>query len=368
MQTVVGVRFKKAGKIFYFSPGRLDIQAGDLVIVRTVHGIECATAVTGLKEVPDSEIKEPLQAVQRKVTDNDLQRLDANKAQEKEAFDICLEKIEEHNLPMKLVNVECAFDLSKIVFYFTADGRVDFRELVRDLASVFRTRIELRQIGVRDQAKLLGGIGCCGRPLCCASFLGDFAPVSIRMAKGQRISLNPTKISGICGRLMCCLRFEDNVDCCDCCGSGSAKTKAVPPAQGARVVTDSGDGKVISVNAQRHSCTILLDNHKTIVAAWDDVAEIDEGESVDFLTTNNTEYDLAVIDNDDIIAEPFAETTYQEKEHKMPKKSVRNNRQNNGERKQETSYSHRRTSRDHRNKQNRGRKYDRRNKQDNSDE
>lgn len=273
MQTIIGVRFKKAGKIYYFSPGNLEIRTGQRVIVETARGMECGLMVIGPREVEDSEITQPLKVVQRIAGEADVQRLEENKKREKEAFGICEKKIQEHGLPMKLVEVEYTFDLNKIIFYFTADGRIDFRELVKDLASVFRTRIELRQIGVRDEAKLMGGIGCCGRPLCCATFLGDFEPVSIRMAKEQNLSLNPTKISGICGRLMCCLKYEN-----DCyCGECHKKPKKIqPPAQGSRVISVEGEGKVISLNPQRRTATILLDNSRTIVASWEDVIEKDE--------------------------------------------------------------------------------------------
>ena len=269
MQTVVGVRFKKAGKIYYFSPGRLEINTGDAVIVETARGVEYGTAVLGPREVSDDAVPMPIKLIQRKATEADTARVEANKQKEKEAFAICEKKIAEHALSMKLVDVEYTFDVNKIVFYFTADGRIDFRELVKDLAAVFRTRIELRQIGVRDEAKLMGGLGGCGRPLCCASFLGDFEPVSIRMAKEQNLSLNPTKISGICGRLMCCLKYEN-----DCYSERlPKKEKLSPPAQGSRVVTIEGEGKVISINMQRRSATVLLDDNKTIVTSWEDVVE-----------------------------------------------------------------------------------------------
>lgn len=270
MQTIIGVRFQKAGKVYYFSPGRLDIKKGDKVIVETARGVECGETVIGPREVADSEVPPPLKVVHRIATPEDVQKVEDNKVRAKEAFAVGEKKIAEHKLPMKLVNVEYTFDMNKIVFYFTADGRIDFRELVKDLASVFRTRIELRQIGVRDEAKLMGGIGCCGRPLCCASFLGEFAPVSIRMAKEQNLSLNPTKISGICGRLMCCLKYES-----DCyCGQCPKQVKKIqPPQQGGRVVTVDGEGKVISLNQQRRTATILLDNSRTVVAAWEDVIE-----------------------------------------------------------------------------------------------
>ena len=228
MQTVVGVRFKRAGKIYYFSPGNLGIEQNDGVIVETARGLEYGVAVVGPRDVPDSDVVLPLKVVQRKATEEDKEKLADNGRREKEAFDICEKKIAAHGLQMKLVDVEYTFDVNKIIFYFTADGRIDFRELVKDLASVFRTRIELRQIGVRDEAKLMGGIGCCGRPLCCATFLGEFEPVSIRMAKEQNLSLNPTKISGICGRLMCCLKYENH------CYSGNKqkRVKILPPTQG----------------------------------------------------------------------------------------------------------------------------------------
>ena len=205
---VVGVRFKKAGKIYYFDPGDLKLTADMNVIVETARGVEFGEVVLGPRNVPEEDVVAPLKQVMRIATDEDCKQVKRNRAQTKEAFHICQEKISAHGLPMKLVDVEYTFDRGKIIFYFTAEGRVDFRELVRDLASVFRTRIELRQIGVRDEAKLLGGLGPCGRICCCKTFLGEFEPVSIRMAKEQNLSLNPTKISGLCGRLMCCLKFE----------------------------------------------------------------------------------------------------------------------------------------------------------------
>lgn len=210
MITVVGVRFKKSGKIYYFDPNGLDIKSGYNVIVETVRGIEFGECVIGPKEIREEEIISPLKNVIRKATEEDVEKHKENKRKQEEALNICLEKIQKHDLPMKLIDVEYTFDNNKIIFYFTAEGRVDFRELVKDLAAVFRTRIELRQIGVRDEAKMVGGLGPCGRPMCCSSFLGDFVPVSIKMAKEQNLSLNPTKISGICGRLMCCLNYEES--------------------------------------------------------------------------------------------------------------------------------------------------------------
>lgn len=208
MVTVIGVRFRRTGKIYYFSPGKNKIKKQDHVIVETARGIEYGTVVLGPKEIPESEIVQPLKAVMRVATKEDDATENKNHEKEKKAFAVCLEKIAKHKLNMKLVETEYTFDNNKIMFYFTADGRIDFRELVKDLAAVFKTRIELRQIGVRDETKILGGIGICGRALCCHTYLSDFAPVSIKMAKEQNISLNPTKISGVCGRLMCCLNNE----------------------------------------------------------------------------------------------------------------------------------------------------------------
>lgn len=211
MTKVIGVRFRQAGKIYYFAPGKYeDIKQGDNVIVETARGIEYGHVVLGIREVNDSSVVQPLKAVIRVATPEDDNREQKNREKEKEALAICNEKIAKHKLEMKLIQVEYTFDNNKILFYFTADGRIDFRELVKDLAAVFKTRIELRQIGVRDEAKIMGGIGVCGRPLCCATFLPEFAPVSIKMAKEQNLSLNPTKISGVCGRLMCCLKNEQD--------------------------------------------------------------------------------------------------------------------------------------------------------------
>lgn len=208
MQTVVGIRFKKAGKIYYFEPAEQTLVPGSYAIVETSRGLEFGEVVTAPKQVSDNDVIQPLKKVIRAASEEDCQKILENRQKEEEAFELGLKKINEHNLDMKLVDVEYTFDRSKIIFYFTADGRVDFRELVKDLAAVFRTRIELRQIGVRDEAKMIGGLGPCGRVLCCHTFLGEFEPVSIRMAKDQNLSLNPTKISGVCGRLMCCLRYE----------------------------------------------------------------------------------------------------------------------------------------------------------------
>ncbi len=256
MVEVVGVRFKKAGKIYYFAPGQLALAVNDNVIVETARGIEFGEIVLPSREVKEEEVVMPLKHVIRKATEDDEAILLQNQLKEKEAFQIGLRKIADHNLPMKLVDVEYTFDGNKIIFSFTAEGRVDFRELVKDLAAVFRTRIELRQIGVRDEAKMLGGIGSCGRVLCCSSFLGDFEPVSIRMAKDQRLSLNPTKISGICGRLMCCLKYEN----CSYCGSGCHREDEEVIEDRALlelfneegVVLDEGKGKPVSGPNRNH--------------------------------------------------------------------------------------------------------------------
>lgn len=209
MIKVIGVRFRTAGKIYFFDPMGYEIKRGDHVIVETARGIEFGTVMTGVTEVEDEKVIQPLKPVLRIATQRDIEQEAENKIKEKEAFAICLEKIRKHELEMKLIDAEYTFDNNKVLFYFTADGRIDFRELVKDLASVFKTRIELRQIGVRDETKILGGIGVCGRPLCCHSYLSDFIPVSIKMAKEQNLSLNPSKISGVCGRLMCCLKNEE---------------------------------------------------------------------------------------------------------------------------------------------------------------
>lgn len=209
MTKVIGVRFRQAGKIYFFSPGKLHIKKGDKVIVETARGVEFGSVVSAPKEVPEEEIMQPLKPVIRVATEEDKRNEEKNREKEKEAFRVCQEKIRKHELDMKLISAEYTFDNNKVLFYFTADGRIDFRELVKDLAAVFRTRIELRQIGVRDETKIRGGIGICGRALCCHTYLSEFAPVSIKMAKEQNLSLNPTKISGVCGRLMCCLTNEE---------------------------------------------------------------------------------------------------------------------------------------------------------------
>lgn len=236
---VVGIRFKQAGKIYYFDPGMLELTTEDYVIVETVRGIEFGKVVIARKLVEEDDIVLPLKKVIRIADEKDKVTVMENKDKAKEAFEVCEEKITSHGLDMKLVDVEYTFDRNKVIFYFTADGRVDFRDLVKDLAAVFKTRIELRQIGVRDEAKLLGGIGPCGRMLCCSTFLGDFEPVSIKMAKDQNLSLNPAKISGLCGRLMCCLKYEND---------DYEEMKQLLPDIGEGITTQHGQGKVVGLN------------------------------------------------------------------------------------------------------------------------
>ncbi|NLO84007.1 MAG: stage 0 sporulation protein [Clostridiales bacterium] len=249
MAAVVGIRFKNAGKLYYFDPGKFWPIAGSFVIVETARGLEYGQVITGVREVEDELIPSPLKPVVRIATDEDAAHAKENITFEKEAYDVCQHKIQEHKLDMKLVGVEQTFDNTKILFYFTANGRVDFRSLVKDLASVFHTRIELRQIGVRDEAKMLGGLGPCGRPICCGSFLGDFQPVSIKMAKEQNLSLNPTKISGVCGRLMCCLKFEQD---------HYEATRKRMPKQGKDVETPDGFGIVLESNVLKEVVTVRI--------------------------------------------------------------------------------------------------------------
>jgi cell fate regulator YaaT (PSP1 superfamily) len=256
LYNVVGVRFKKAGKIYYFDPGELTIPAGEFVIVETVRGIEYGKVVIGNKQVDENDIVLPLKKVIRVADAKDKLIVEENKKAARKAYDICLKKVEEHGLEMKLVDVEYTFDRNKVIFYFTADGRVDFRELVKDLAAIFRTRIELRQIGVRDEAKMLGGIGPCGRMLCCSTFLGDFEPVSIKMAKDQNLSLNPTKISGLCGRLMCCLKYENDE---------YETAKEQLPDLGEYVKTPHGLGKVIGLNILERVLQVELSEYGRVV-------------------------------------------------------------------------------------------------------
>ena len=261
MTKVIGVRFRQAGKIYFFSPGKLEIKPQDRVIVETARGVEFGKVVTGPKEVEDDKITQPLKSVIRIANEEDYKKEEKNREKEKEAFNICLEKIRKHGLEMKLIDAEYTFDNNKVLFYFTADGRIDFRELVKDLASVFRTRIELRQIGVRDETKIRGGIGICGRPLCCHTYLSEFAPVSIKMAKEQNLSLNPTKISGVCGRLMCCLTNEEET---------YEELNSQLPSVGDTVTTSDG------LTGTVHSLSVLRKLVKVVVNLENDEKEIRE--------------------------------------------------------------------------------------------
>ena len=251
MTKVIGVRFRSAGKIYFFSPGKYEIKKGDHVIVETARGVEFGTVVAPPKDVEDNEVVKPLKTVLRTASTKDIEQEKANREKEKEAFKICLEKIKKHGLEMKLIDAEYTFDNNKILFYFTADGRIDFRELVKDLAAIFKTRIELRQIGVRDETKIIGGYGICGRPLCCHSYLSDFVPVSIKMAKEQSLSLNPTKISGVCGRLMCCLKNEEDVY--------EELNRMMPGIGDYCKAKDGLEGEVSSVNILRQTVKILVE-------------------------------------------------------------------------------------------------------------
>lgn len=253
---VVGVRFKKAGKVYYFDPNQFDISENQFVIVETVRGIEYGKVVITKKQVDENDVVLPLKKVIRIANENDRTIVEENKHAAKEAYQVCQQKVVEHNLDMKLVDVEYTFDRNKIIFYFTADGRIDFRELVKDLAAIFRTRIELRQIGVRDEAKMLGGIGPCGRMLCCSTFLGDFEPVSIKMAKDQNLSLNPAKISGLCGRLMCCLKYEND--------EYEAAKEQLPDLD-QRIQTPHGTGRVIGLNILERLIQVELVDKERIV-------------------------------------------------------------------------------------------------------
>lgn len=250
MITVIGVRFRSGGKVYYFGPGELNIKSGDNVIVETARGVEYGYVVLGNREIEDTKVIQPLKSVIRMATAEDDAKEESNRKKEKDAFGICQEKIRKHGLEMKLIDVEYTFDNNKILFYFTADGRIDFRELVKDLASVFKTRIELRQVGVRDETKIVGGVGICGRELCCHSYLSEFIPVSIRMAKEQNLSLNPTKISGVCGRLMCCLKNEEET---------YEYLNSKLPGVGDFVTTDDGlKGEVHSVNVLRQQVKVIV--------------------------------------------------------------------------------------------------------------
>lgn len=251
MVKVIGVRFRKTGKIYFFAPGALDIEKGQYVIVETARGVEYGSVVLGIREVADDEITQPLKNVIRIATEEDDRKEEENRKKEKNAFKVCLEKITKHGLEMKLIDAEYTFDNNKVLFYFTAEGRIDFRELVKDLAAVFKTRIELRQIGVRDETKVRGGYSICGRPLCCSTYLTDFVPVSIKMAKEQNLSLNPTKISGVCGRLMCCLKNEEET---------YEELNSRLPLIGDTVTTVDGlKGEVQNVSVLRQNVKVLVE-------------------------------------------------------------------------------------------------------------
>lgn len=250
MTEIIGIRFKEVGKVYYFSPGKISFNPGDRVIVETARGVECGEVVIGNRKIEDENVVQPLKQIIRRATENDLKNLEENRKKETEIMKVFIKKIEEHKLSMKAIDVEYTFDGSKILFYFTAESRVDFREIVKDLAGIYRTRIELRQIGVRDEAKMLGGLGICGRPFCCASFLGEFQPVSIKMAKEQSLSLNPTKISGTCGRLMCCLKYEQ--DCYE-------ELLKITPKVDAYVETAEGKGVVVDTNILTGVIKVKLD-------------------------------------------------------------------------------------------------------------
>ena len=271
MTQVVGVRFKDTGKVYFFDPNGLEIQAGSHVIVETARGIECGIVAEANKSVEDDEVVAPLKPVKRIATQEDMKILESNKKKEKEAYNICLKKIEDHKLEMNLTEVEYTFDGSKIIFYFTADGRVDFRELVKDLASAFHSRIELRQIGVRDESRMIGGLGICGRPFCCSTFLNDFHSVSIKMAKEQGLSLSPGKISGTCGRLMCCLKYEQN---------SYDYLQKITPRKGAIVDCRDGRGTVVDVSLLTGKLKIKLNSNPDgapVVAYRDEVVVVKDG-------------------------------------------------------------------------------------------
>ncbi|MDX9916701.1 MAG: stage 0 sporulation family protein [Gudongella sp.] len=292
MVQVVGIRFKKAGKIYYFDPDKIEIVQNDFVIVETARGIEFGHVVIGPREVPEEEIIMPLKKVLRLATDEDFEIHRSNKAKVQETLEICQKKVEEHGLEMKLVDVEYTFDNNKVIFYFTADGRVDFRDLVKDLAAVFKTRIELRQIGVRDEAKMVGGVGPCGQVVCCSRFLGDFAPVSIKMAKEQSLSLNPTKISGLCGRLMCCLKYEQDT---------YEELLEKMPTVGAIVTTPHGKGVIIDTYT-------LLERVKAKVKLKDGTEDIFQYQVEEIETTGKFDpsYQRSGDKYDDALVEDFA--------------------------------------------------------------
>lgn len=267
MIKIVGVRFKSAGKIYYFDPVELELEKNMDVVVETARGLEYGTIVVGIKEIPEDELVSPLKPIIRIATPEDTKIYEENKEKAKETFELCQQKIKAHDLTMYLIDCEYTFDRNKLIFYFTAEGRIDFRELVKDLAGIFKTRIELRQIGVRDEAKSIGGLGPCGRKLCCSSWLGDFQPVSIKMAKDQSLSLNPTKISGICGRLFCCLKYEHDV---------YAEAIERMPVVGALVKTEDGNGKVTEINPLLEQIKVEFNDKTMKIYAPEEVKVLQE--------------------------------------------------------------------------------------------
>ena len=325
MITVVGVRFRQAGKIYYFDPADLDLEMSMHVIVETARGVELGTVLIPPKEVEDDKVIQPLKPVIRIATDDDERVYEKNREREKEAFAICKEKILKHGLQMKLVGAEYTFDSNKLLFYFTADGRVDFRDLVKDLAAVFRTRIELRQIGVRDETKLMGGVGACGRPLCCATYLSDFVPVSIKMAKEQNLSLNPTKISGVCGRLMCCLKNEQET---------YEYLNSRLPAIGDYVTANDGiKGEVTGVNVLRQTVKVVVDNgdEKELKEYKVDDLRFKPRRRKDYKLTKEEMKELEGLEEEkeeDILDEP----EQKEQREQRPQRNRRNRNNNRGER------------------------------------
>ena len=343
MTKVIGVRFRTAGKVYFFDPLQLEIKRGDHVIVETARGIEFGTVVAGVHEVEDDKVIQPLKPVIRVATDEDEKVMERNKEKEAEAYVICKEKIAKHGLEMKLVAAEYTFDNNKLLFYFTADGRIDFRELVKDLASVFRTRIELRQIGVRDETKMLGGIGICGRELCCKSYLTDFVPVSIKMAKEQNLSLNPTKISGVCGRLMCCLKNEQDT---------YEYLNSRLPSVGDYVTTPGGmKGEVQSINVLRQLVKVIVDNGEE--------KELIEYPVDDLQFTPKRRKDVKVTEEELKELEGLEDSGTETAEEEKPERPARNNYQQRDNQNRGNRYNQNNRG-DRYNQNNRGEREDRR--------
>ena len=340
MVKVIGVRFRTAGKIYFFSPGQFDIKQGDNVIVETARGVEFGRVVSGVKEVAEEDVIQPLKSVIRIATEQDQKVVNKNKQKEKEAFKICLEKIRKHGLEMKLIDVEYTFDGNKILFYFTADGRIDFRELVKDLAAVFRTRIELRQIGVRDETKIRGGIGICGRPLCCSTYLTEFSAVSIKMAKEQNLSLNPTKISGVCGRLMCCLKYEQDT---------YEYLNSRMPSVGEKVKTPEGIiGEVKSVSVLRQLVRVVIDNgeEKELREYTVDDLRLKPRQKKDVKLTEEELRELK--DLEDSGDETMEDKPQEKQQRNRGHRDNRDNRENRDSRDNKNEYRERRDKRDNR--------------------